>query len=206
MHFALTGAVMALHYQTFIQKLRSCPIMLAHGTSGTGKTIAIHCRLALLGVDEFRLYHKVSAAKALELCSVTSIPLGYDDPDTQHGFSSLLIDLYGGKKEGKMKGGDVTPISTVIISSKIYQQKYVTCLSCSTCPCLKICYSIPEDTLQDASWLSLSSHHCKWVCPPSCSCQKCGGPAVHAWDFCIATGAKFLKLVSKMLTMTYFLV
>lgn len=65
MHFTLTGAVMALHYQTFIQKLRSCPIMLAYGTSGTGKTTAIHCGLALLGADEFRLYHKVSAANSV---------------------------------------------------------------------------------------------------------------------------------------------
>ena len=51
MHFALTGAVMALHYQTFIEKLHSCPITLAYGTSGTGKTTAIHCGLALLGMN-----------------------------------------------------------------------------------------------------------------------------------------------------------
>lgn len=110
---------MALHYQTFIEKLCSFPITLAYGTSGTGKTTAIHCGLALLGADKFRFFHKVSSAKAFELCSITSIPLGYDDPDTKHGFSSLLIDLYGGAKKGTMKGGEIAPISTVLISSNI---------------------------------------------------------------------------------------
>ena len=82
---------MVLHYQTFIKKAKNCPVTLAYGSSGTGKTNAIRCGLGLLGADEF--FHKVTPAKAFELCSVTSIPMGYDDPDTKHGFSSLIYSM-----------------------------------------------------------------------------------------------------------------
>ena len=46
----MAGTVMALYYQTFIEKLRSCPIKLAYGQSGTGKTTAVHYGLGLMGV------------------------------------------------------------------------------------------------------------------------------------------------------------
>lgn len=110
---------MALHYQTFITKAKNCPVTLAYGSSGTGKTTAVCCGLGLFGADEFRFFHQVSPAKAFELCSTTSIPLGYDDPDTKHGFSSLIIDLYHGMKKGTMKGGEKKPTSTVLISSNL---------------------------------------------------------------------------------------
>ena len=110
---------MVLHYQSFIKKAKNCPVTLAYGSSGTGKTTAIHCGLGLLGADEFRFFRKVTPAKAFELCSVTSIPMGYDDPDTKHGFSSLIIDLFHGMRKGTMKGGEHLPTSTVLISSNI---------------------------------------------------------------------------------------
>ena len=116
---SFSGAVMALHYQSFIAKIKNCPITLAYGSSGTGKTTAIRCGLGLLGADESRFFHKVSPAKAFELCSVTSIPMGYDDPDTKTGFSSLIIDLFHGMRKGTMKGGEQVPTSTVLISSNI---------------------------------------------------------------------------------------
>ena len=48
--FTMAGTVMALYYQTFIEKLRSCPTKLAYGQSGTGKTTALHYGLGLMGV------------------------------------------------------------------------------------------------------------------------------------------------------------
>ena len=80
---------MSLHYQTFTEKAKRCPITIAYGSSGTGKTTALHCGLGLLGAD----FHKVSLAKAFELCSITSIPMGYDDPDTKHPYNgSVLVE------------------------------------------------------------------------------------------------------------------
>ena len=110
---------MALHYERFISKLKNCPIPLAYGSSGTGKTTAVHCGLGLLGADNIRFFRKVTAAKVAQLCSLSSLPLVVDDPDTKSGFSSILIDLYNGGKYATVGKGELKPISTVVISSNI---------------------------------------------------------------------------------------
>ena len=116
---SVIGTVMALHYDTFISKLKSCPIPLAYGSSGTGKTTAVHCGLGLLGADDVRFFRKVTAAKVAHLCSVSSLPLVVDDPDTKSGFSSVLIDLYNGGKQATVGKGEMKPISTVVRRRKV---------------------------------------------------------------------------------------
>ena len=81
---------MALHYQSFISKLKYCPIVIAYGKSGTGKTTAVLIGLGLLGADEIRFFRKITPAKVSQLCSLSSIPLVVDDPDANAGFSSLI--------------------------------------------------------------------------------------------------------------------
>ena len=92
---------------------------MAYGSSGTGKTTAVHCGLGLLGADNIRFFRKVTAAKVAQLCSLSSLPLVVDDPDTKSGFSSILIDLYNGGKYANVGKGELKPISTVVISSNI---------------------------------------------------------------------------------------
>ena len=46
--------------------------------------------LAAIGVDEVRLFQKITPAKVSQLCSLSSIPLVVDDPDTNAGFTDLL--------------------------------------------------------------------------------------------------------------------
>ena len=98
---------------------KTLPITLAYGSSGTGKLTALHCGLGLVEAGDF---YKVSPAKAFELCSITSIPMGYNDPDTKHGFSSLIIiDLYHASRKATKNGGELVPTSTciILISSNI---------------------------------------------------------------------------------------
>ena len=73
--FTMAGTVMALYYQTFIEKLRSCPIKLAYGQSGTGKTTALHYGLGLMGVHNLWFFCDLSPAKVFQLCLVTSKPV-----------------------------------------------------------------------------------------------------------------------------------
>lgn len=115
----MAGTVLALHFQQFIEKLKSCPILLAYGQSGSGKTTALSCGLSLLGAESLRFFRDLSSAKIIQLCSVTNIPLGLDDPDTKGGFSKVLIDLFNGAKQGTISRGEVKPKSTVVISSNI---------------------------------------------------------------------------------------
>ena len=100
-------------------RLKSCPITLAYGASGTGKTTALHCGLALIGADDLRFYQQLTAAKVLQLCSSTSIPLGVDDPNTKTSFSKIIIDLYNGVKCGTISRGETKPKSTVVISTNV---------------------------------------------------------------------------------------
>ena len=122
---------MTLHYQEFIHKLRSCPIPVGYGPSGTGKTTALHSGLSLLGADSFRFFHQLSPAKALQLCSLTNIPLGLDDPDSKSQFSGLLVDLYHGAPKATMGSGEIKPISSIVVSSNFTpheNQRYITLL------------------------------------------------------------------------------
>ena len=109
---------MVLHYQAFMKKMKSCPVPIAYGPSGTGKTTALHSGLSLLGADDLRFFRHLSPAKAMQLCSVTNIPLGLDDPDTKSSFCSLIMDLFNGVKKGTMTSGEFKPISSVVVSSK----------------------------------------------------------------------------------------
>lgn len=81
---------------SFIEKLKSCPITIGYGHSGTGKTTSLHSGLSLLGADAWFKVLLPSAAKAFQLCSITNIPLGLDDPDSKSNYAGLLIDLFHG--------------------------------------------------------------------------------------------------------------
>ena len=48
----MASAVLALHYESMLKKIESCPIPLIFGDSGTGKTTALLCGLALYGAHD----------------------------------------------------------------------------------------------------------------------------------------------------------
>ena len=56
----LGAGTLVLNYQQFIKKLHYCPIPVAFGKSGTGKTTELECAMALLGARECRLYSKAT--------------------------------------------------------------------------------------------------------------------------------------------------
>ena len=122
----IAGTIMALHYTTFADTMKSCPITLAYGSSGTGKTTALHCGLAIMGANDTRFYREVTPAMVQKLCSETNIPLGINDPDSRGSFSKVLMDLHGGARKGTIARGETRPISTVVISANfptVEQQK-----------------------------------------------------------------------------------
>ena len=119
MPFVLTMAstILALHYQAMLQKLKFCPVPLAFGDPGTGKTTALQCGLSLLGAEETRFYSKLSKEKVIDLCCTSSIPLGVDDPQSKNDISRLIIDLYNGAKSGTLGRGERKPMSTCVIAA-----------------------------------------------------------------------------------------
>jgi len=113
----ISSVILALHYQSMLKKLKFCPIPLAFGESGTGKTTALLCGLGLLGMQDFRFYSKVTKEKILQLLCSSGVPLGVDDPQSKGDISRLLIDLFNGAKSGTMTHGDKKPASTCVIAA-----------------------------------------------------------------------------------------
>lgn len=99
----ISGTIMALHFTTFVETMKSCPITLSYGPSGTGKTTALHCGLSLMGADDTRFWRDATPALVKKLSSETNMPLGVDDPDSKSAFSKIIMDIYGGAKKGEEK-------------------------------------------------------------------------------------------------------
>ncbi len=62
----ISGIVMALHYTAFIDTMKSCPVTLAYGSSGTGKTTALHCGLSIRGANETRFLSRAHTSNGAE--------------------------------------------------------------------------------------------------------------------------------------------
>ena len=123
----MSSVILTLHYQTMLKKLKFCPVPLAFGNSGTGKTTALLCGLSLLGIHETRYYSKVTKEKMLNLVCTSGVPLGVDDPQSRSDISRLLIDLFNGAKSGTMGQGEKKPQSTCVITANfttLDQQRY----------------------------------------------------------------------------------
>ena len=85
----MASSVIALHYQSFVKKFKSCPVPIAFGESGTGKTTALWSGLSLLGAHKNSFFSKISKEKALQLCCMSNIPIGIDDPQSSPDHRSL---------------------------------------------------------------------------------------------------------------------
>lgn len=123
----MASVVIALHYQTFLKKFKSCPVPLAFGESGTGKTTALWCALALIGAQNNYFFSKLSKEKALQLCCTLNIPIGIDDPQSKGDINRLIIDLFNGARNATFAHGSNKPTTTCIIAANFTssdQQRY----------------------------------------------------------------------------------
>lgn len=113
----IAACAMALHYETILSKFLNCPIPIAFGPSGTGKTTSLQCGLALVGSYPNRLFSRGTKQKYLELCSGSSFPIGIDDPSFQKDIDSLCVDLFNGAKSGSITRGERLPTTTAVIAA-----------------------------------------------------------------------------------------
>ena len=124
----MASSIIALHYQKFLKKFKSCPVPLAFGESGTGKTTALWCGLSLYGAHKNYFFSKLTKEKALQLCSTSNIPIGMDDPQSKGDINRLIIDLYNGAQNATFAHGSSKPTTTCIIAANFTtsdQQWYV---------------------------------------------------------------------------------
>ncbi len=124
----LGSCAMSLHYKTILAKFLFCPVPIAFGDSGTGKTTALRCGLAMLASFPRRFYSKCSLEKYTDLCSKGTFPIAIDDPRSISVISELTISLYNGAKGSTMKRGDSKPSCMAVISANFttdQQERYI---------------------------------------------------------------------------------
>lgn len=110
------SCAMVMHYHTILEKFMFCPVRIVCGQSGTGKTTALRCGLAICGSHPARFYSKASL-KRYDLCSDSHLPLGIDDPRSRAAVSDLTMALFNGAKGGTLKHGDILPKCMAVISA-----------------------------------------------------------------------------------------
>ncbi len=112
---------MALHYETILSKYMNCPVPLAYGESGTGKTTALRCGLSIVGAhprsNPSRFYSKGSTEKFADICCHSYLPFAIDDPKSKSMINDLTISLFNGANATTFKRGDTLPISLPVISA-----------------------------------------------------------------------------------------
>ena len=113
----LGSCAMAMHYHTILDKFMFCPVPIAYGRSGTGKTTALRCGLAICGSHPARFYSKASLEKYNDLCCDSHLPLGIDDPRSRAAISDLTMALFNGAKGGTLRRGDIMPKCMAVISA-----------------------------------------------------------------------------------------
>ena len=112
------ASVLVFHYKALIDRLRYCPVPLIYSlASGTGKTTALRCSMALFGADKCNFFSKVTIQKVLQLCSKGTLPIAIDDPDSVKDVNRLIIDLYNGAQGGTKGSGVQTPTARAVISA-----------------------------------------------------------------------------------------
>ena len=110
------SCVMALHYNTILSKFLFCPVPLAFGEPGTGKTTALCCGLAITGAHPARFSSKATLERYTQLCADSCLPLGIDDPKSKAAISDLTLALFNGAKGATIKRGEKAPSCMAVIS------------------------------------------------------------------------------------------
>lgn len=113
----MASSIIVLHYQQMQGRLSFCPIPLAFGSSGTGKSTALKISLAMLGIFYHRFYCSITKEKIIDLCCSSGVPLGVDDPQSKGDISNLMISLYNGAGVGTVSRGKKVIKTSCIIAA-----------------------------------------------------------------------------------------
>ena len=128
----IASSVMAFHYRQIVTTYSGCPIAIASGESGTGKSTSIAAALALQGLNEKHIFVKGTNSAFLDRSSKSGLPYGIEDPknnvaskNNAINLGELAVDLYNGSRTANMKTGSLKPLSIPLIASnfQINQQE-----------------------------------------------------------------------------------
>ena len=122
----LGAACMSFHYSTILSIKKCCPVPLAFGPSGTGKTLALRCALALFGAHNQHVFQHCTLQYYTSRCSGCPIPFGIDDPAHSKELGELMLSVFNGTKTGNITRGSHKPQTSPIIAANFYLQDKAT--------------------------------------------------------------------------------
>lgn len=122
----LGAACMSFHYGLIMSVKKCCPVPLAVGPSGTGKTIALRCALALFGAQNQHIYQQCTLQYYSNRCAEASIPFGIDDPSHSNELGELLLSVFNGTKRANVSRGTQKPQSCPLIAANFSLQDKAT--------------------------------------------------------------------------------
>lgn len=98
----LGTACMTFHYGIVLSTEKCFPVPLASGCSGTGKTLALRCALALYGAHNKHVYQHCTLQYYTSRCSESSIPFGINDPSHSKELGELMLSVFNGTMTGNI--------------------------------------------------------------------------------------------------------
>lgn len=98
----LGTACMTFHYGIVLSTEKCFPVPLTSGCSGTGKTLALRCALALYGAHNKHVYQHCTLQYYTSWCSESSIPFGIDDPSHSKELGELMLSVFNGTMTGNI--------------------------------------------------------------------------------------------------------
>ena len=122
----LGAACMTFHYSDILSVKKCCPVPLAFGSSGTGKTLALRCALALFGAHNQHMYQHCTLQYYTSCCSESLIPFGIDDPSHSKELGELLLSVFNGTKTANISRGSHRPQSSPLIAANFSLQDKAT--------------------------------------------------------------------------------
>jgi len=125
---------MTFHYGIVLSTKKCFPVPLTSGCSGTRKTLALRCALALYGTHNKHVYQHCTLQYYTSRCSESSIPFGIDDPSHLKELGELMLSVFNGTMTGNITRGSHRPQSSPVIADNYSLQELrpqTPCLSVS---------------------------------------------------------------------------
>jgi len=119
----LGTACMTFHYGIVLSTKKCFPVPLTSGCSGTRKTLALRCALALYGAHNKHVYQHCTLQYYTSRCSESSIPFGIDEPSHSKELGELMLSVFNGTMTGNITRGSHRPQLSPVIAANFSLQE-----------------------------------------------------------------------------------
>ncbi|XP_035692612.1 uncharacterized protein LOC118427083 [Branchiostoma floridae] len=93
--FVLGHGVVSMNAELVASRLDCCPVTVAVGASGLGKTMALKTALSMIGIGENGYLRQFKREAVVSLASRSTLGCYLDDPNTLENRKEAIVDFFG---------------------------------------------------------------------------------------------------------------